>query len=118
MRGKSPETNSDQEICDGILSANGDVLVREFPYMCWGSNMTKPDWMSAESGLLVELKYVRKKTGISKISKDIAEDLTKYGDSQRHVLFVIYDPEGVIVDHAAFCEPINKRKEMAIAIIR
>ena len=107
-----------QEICDGILTAHGDVLVREFPYMCWGSNTTKPDWMSPESGLLIELKYVRKKSGISKISKDLAEDLTKYGDNKRHVLFIIYDPEGVIIDEAAFMEPVIRRDGMMIAIIR
>lgn len=107
-----------QEICDGILTANGEVLIREFPYMCWGSNTTKPDWMAPDSGLLIELKYVRKKSGISKISKDIAEDITKYGDNKRHVLFVVYDPEGVIVDEAAFIEPVARREDMLIAIIR
>jgi hypothetical protein len=107
-----------QEICDGILTANGEVLIREFPHMCWGSNTTKPDWMSPESGLLVELKYVRRKSGISKISKDIAEDLTKYGDNKRRVLFVVYDPEGVIVDEAAFTDPVTRREDMLIAIIR
>jgi hypothetical protein len=86
--------------------------------MCWGSNTTKPDWMAADSGLLVELKYVRKKTGISKISEDLAEDVTKYGDNKRQVLFVIYDPEGVIVDEASFMEPVNRQKDMIIAIIR
>jgi hypothetical protein len=107
-----------QEICDGILTANGEVLVREFPHMCWGSNTTKPDWMVAESGLLVESKYVRKRPGIGKISSDIAEDLTKYGDNRRRVLFVVYDPEGVIVDEAAFMEPVARRPDMIIAIIR
>jgi hypothetical protein len=107
-----------QEICDGIFTANGNMLVREFPYMCWGSNTTKPDWMAADSGLLIELKYVRKNTGVSKISKDIAEDITKYGDNKRRVLFVVYDPEGVIVDEAAFVEPVTRREDMIIAIIR
>lgn len=107
-----------QEICDGILTSNGDILVREFPYMCWGSNTTKPDWMAAESGLLVELKYVRRKSGISKISKDIAEDLTKYGDNGRRVLFVVYDPDRVIIDEAAFMEPVQRREDMLISILR
>ena len=86
--------------------------------MCWGSNTTKPDWMAADSGLWVELKYVRRKTGISKISKDIAEDVTKYGDHKRRVLFVVYDPEGVIADEAAFKEPVTRGEDMLIAIIR
>ncbi len=48
-----------QEICDGILKPYDDTLIREFPFMKWGSGMTKPDWSAEELRLWVELKYVR-----------------------------------------------------------
>ena len=86
--------------------------------MRWGSNTTKPDWSDGEYGLLVELKYVRKDRGISQISSDIAEDITKYGDNLRPVLFIVYDPDRVITDEEAFCSPVLKRDQMAIRIIR
>jgi hypothetical protein len=107
-----------QQICDGILTANDEVLVREFPFMRWGSNLTKPDWSVEGIGLWVELKYVRKERGTRQISEDIAADITKYGDNQRRVLFVVYDPDRVIVDDRGFSEPVAKREDMYIAIIR
>jgi 7-cyano-7-deazaguanine synthase in queuosine biosynthesis len=107
-----------QRICDGILSANDEVLVREYPFMRWGSNLTKPDWSAEGVGLWVELKYVRKDRGTRQISEDIAADITKYGDNQRRVLFVVYDPDRVIVDDRAFSEPVDRREDMFMAFIR
>ena len=86
--------------------------------MRWGSNTTKPDWSDGEYGLLVELKYVRKDRGISKISSDIAEDITKYGDNHRPVLFIVYDPDRVITDEEAFCAPVKQRDNMNISVLR
>ena len=107
-----------QEICDGILKANDTILVREFPFMQWGSNLTKPDWSAESLGLWVEAKYVRKKDGLGKINEAIAADITKYGDNQRYVLFVVYDPERIIIDEEAFREPIMKRPNMQVFILR
>ncbi len=107
-----------QEICEGILKSNEERLTREFPFLRWGSNTTKPDWSSDEFGLLIELKYVRKDQGIPRISKDVAEDITKYGDNNRRVLFVVYDPDHLVIDEAAFSEPVNKRINMLIYFIR
>lgn len=107
-----------QEICDGLLQAADLDLLREFPFMKWGSNLTKPDWSSEELRLWVELKYVRKKPDIAKINEAIAADITKYGDSKRRVLFVTYDPGHLIVNEASFRRPIEARPEMMACIIR
>jgi hypothetical protein len=116
---KQPENEPRlQEIMDGLLKANEIELVREYPYMTWGSSLTKPDWSDESLGLWVEAKYARKKDGLAKISDAIAADITKYGDSQRRVLFVIYDPDRLIVDEQAFCEPIRKRPTMQVHILR
>jgi 7-cyano-7-deazaguanine synthase in queuosine biosynthesis len=106
-----------QEICDGILSGHDATLVREFPFLRWGSNLTKPDWSKEELRLWVELKYVRKKEDIRQIGAAIAEDITKYGDNQRNVLYVVYDPGHLITDQREFAEPVLSRPTMHIRFI-
>lgn len=107
-----------QEICDGILQAHDSTLVREFPFMRWSSCSTKPDWSAEDLQLWIELKYVRKKQDILPITKDIAEDITKYGDNNRRVLYVVYDPFHLIVNENQFSEPISQREFMKIHFIR
>jgi hypothetical protein len=107
-----------QEICDGILVGHEGSLIREFPFMRWGSNLTKPDWSEERLKLWVELKYVRKKEDIRQIGAAIAEDITKYGDNDRNVLYVVYDPEHLITNEKEFAEPILKRATMQVRFIR
>lgn len=107
-----------QEICDGILKAHDNDLVREFPFMRWSSSLTKPDWSVESLQLWVELKYVRQRAGIRPITKDIAEDITKYGDNERRVLYVVYDPNHLVTDEQAFSEPILKRLDMLVHFVR
>ncbi len=107
-----------QEICDGLLQAASVDLDREYPYMKCGSSLTKPDWSHEELGLWIEAKYARKKEGLAKITDPIAADITKYGDSARRVLFVVYDPERLIIDEEGFRKPIMVRDTMDILILR
>ena len=107
-----------QEICDGILRAQDDQLVREFPYLRWGSTSTKPDWSAEDMQLWVELKYIRTKRDINPITEAIAADITKYGDCGRRVLYVVYDPGHLITDEDAFAEPIERRSTMWARFIR
>jgi len=107
-----------QEICDGILKGQDGDLIREFPFMRWGPVSTKPDWSNEDLRLWVELKYVRKKSDIRQISEDIAADITKYGDNLRRVLFVVYDPEHLVVDEKAFAAPTVTRQDMYLYFIR
>jgi len=107
-----------QELCDGILKGSECDLIREFPFMRWGSVSTKPDWSAEDIRLWVELKYVRKKADIRQITEDIAADITKYGDVLRRVVFIVYDPKHLIVDEASFAAPIVHRQEMLMYFIR
>lgn len=117
-KSKKPATEPDlQEICDGILTANDDTLIREFPFMQWSSGSTKPDWSAEELKLWVELKYVREKKDVAPIREAIAADITKYGDNGRRVLFVIYDPFQLIPNRQKFSDPISKKAEMLICYI-
>lgn len=108
-----------QEICDGILKSSGHDLVREFPFMRWSSALTKPDWYVEAFGMLIEAKYVRKKSDLRQISEAVAADITKYGDSKfSRVLFVVYDPQHVISDEADFAAPIRARANMRVGFVR
>ncbi len=107
-----------QQICDGILKTHDLDLIREFPYMRWASSLTKPDWSSESLSIWVEAKYVRKKSDIYKITDAIAADITKYGDNDRRVQFIIYDPDHLILDEKEFNEPIEKRDWLRADFIR
>jgi 7-cyano-7-deazaguanine synthase in queuosine biosynthesis len=109
-----------QEICDAILVNEKPKLTREFPFLPWSLATTKPDWSQEDLKLWIELKYVRKKYGVSKIVKDVAEDITKYGDNGRRVLFVVYDPDHVVKkdQEAQLNDPIHRRPDMMLKIIR
>ncbi|TAK21534.1 MAG: hypothetical protein EPO26_14395 [Chloroflexota bacterium] len=107
-----------QQMCDGLLKGAELDLVREYPFMRWSSVLAKPDWSAGGLQLLVELKYVRKKADIRPITEAIAADITKYGDSGARVLFVVYDPEHLIVDEPAFAAPIHQRSAMLARFVR
>jgi hypothetical protein len=107
-----------QEICDGILQGHDSELEREFPFMRWSASATKPDWSKDGLGLWIELKYVREKKDVLRITGDIAEDITKYGDNGRRVLYVVYDPKHLIKDEAGFSKPILRRSTMLVHFVR
>jgi 7-cyano-7-deazaguanine synthase in queuosine biosynthesis len=107
-----------QEICDGLLRAADERLVREFPYLRWASRMTKPDWSIENAWLWVELKYIRTSAGVRKATEEIAADITKYRDNGRRILFVVYDPLGCVTDPASFAADISRHEGIIVKIIR
>lgn len=119
-RDRSPTNEKDlQALCDGLLKAADEKLTREYPLMRWASALTKPDWSTeGASGLWIELKYVREKKQVSPILEAIAADITKYGDSGAHVLFVIYDPKHIVDDESTFAEPVRHRERMFVEFVR
>jgi hypothetical protein len=107
-----------QQICDAILRGHESSLLREFPYMRWSSSATKPDWSAEALSLWVELKYIRQRRDRRQITEDIAADITKYGDNQRHVLFIIYDPQHLEVDEQSFASDIPAHEGLIVRFIR
>lgn len=118
--GNPPKTETDlQRVCDGLLRAAGQRLEREFPYAKWGLIGTKPDWSEDEIDLWIELKYARAKSASpGRISDEIAADITKYGDSRKRALFLIYDPNRLIQDDDGFTHPIRSHDGMHAELIR
>ena len=82
-----------QELCDGILVGSGEKLPREFPFLRWASVLTKPDWSNEDLCLWIEAKYVRSSSKPSRITDELAADITKYSAVGRRALFIVYDPE-------------------------
>jgi len=107
-----------QELADAILATQDEELIREFPFMRWSSSSTKPDWSKESFALWIEAKFVRKKQDILPITEAIAADITKYGDNQRRVLFVVYDPTHAVLDDRQFSSPIVARENMRVYFIR
>jgi len=114
-----PKNETDlQKRCDAVLKSHDMKLIREYPFLRWGSVSTKPDWSSTEQLCVwVELKYVRKKEDIRRIHRDVAEDITKYGDNNCKVLFLVYDPHH-LADDNTFLEPVHSRSDMIVRFLR
>jgi 7-cyano-7-deazaguanine synthase in queuosine biosynthesis len=118
-RKKKPSTEPElQEICDGLLKSHNFKLRREYPFYAWGWSTTKPDWSDEARRLWLELKYIRQQKDVRTTTRAIAEDLTKYGDNSRRVLFIIYDPARQVIDEDEYSEPVRRRAEMVIRFIR
>ena len=107
-----------QELCDGILAGCNAQLIREYPQMRWGAVGTKPDWSAEEHGTLGGDQVCAHKKDILPITEAIAADITKYGDNNRHVVFVVYDPHHLVLDEQRFAEPVHRRETMMICFVR
>jgi hypothetical protein len=107
-----------QEICDGLLRAADENLRREYPYLRWASRMTKPDWSDEGALLWIELKYIRKRYDVRRATEEIAADITKYRDSGRWVLFVIYDPDSLIIEQDEFISDIQRHQGVLAHVVK
>lgn len=106
-----------QELCDGALVGHALELRREYPFLHWASVRTKPDWSAEQFLVWVELKYLRAPADRVKVTEAIAADITKYGDSGRRTLFVIYDPGRHLGDDAEVEADITRHPGMFVRII-
>ena len=72
----------------------------------------------AQGNLIIESKYIRCKTTPSVASEGIAADITKIPDGYG-ILFVVYDPEGCIVDVEQFISAFEaKRRDCYVRVYR
>lgn len=107
-----------QELCDGALSGHDLGLRREYPFLRWASVRTKPDWSAEPLALWIELKYVRSPADRVRVTDAIAADITKYGDSERRTLFVIYDPDRHLGDAVEVVADITRHPGMFARVVR
>jgi 7-cyano-7-deazaguanine synthase in queuosine biosynthesis len=107
-----------QEWCDGALKGHDPELRREYPLLRWASVGTKPDWSSESLGLWVELKYLRVPGDRTKVTDAIAADITKYTGRKRHILFIIYDPDGLLGEPLEVLRDIERHEGVFSRIVR
>ena len=115
---KPKNENHLQDICSAILASADEDIQREFPYVAWSFSLSKPDFSNERTDTFIELKYIKKGHSPSKITEQIAADLTKYDANSRNVLFVVYDPDRVILDDDAFMSGIIHYPTAHMKIIR
>jgi hypothetical protein len=91
-----------------ILDASGDSFTREFPVLKFGITSYRADL--AEDNLIIESKFLRKKTTPSVATEGISADITKvqagYG-----LFFVVYDPERKIINDDIFISEFQSKRE-------
>jgi REase_DpnII-MboI len=114
---KPKHENALNDLINAILMADSDDYEREFPYFKYSISKTIPDHSFSDKDLLIEAKYLRKKTAKSAITDGIAADLTKYPED-KHKLFVVYDPERRISNDSGFKKDLERKPNCTIQIIR
>ena len=100
-----------------LLNSHEIDLRREHPAVSFAGGHTVPDHGSDDADILIEAKYVRGATSPSKVSDGIASDMTKY-PQDRHILFVVYDPQRNITDDQLFKSDFESRGRCTVLVAR
>ena len=113
-----PENESDLNAkINTLLNSHELDLRREHPVVSFAGGHTVPDHGNDDADILVESKYVRGATSPSKASEGIAADLTKY-PRDKHILFVVFDPERAIADDTVFKQDFESRGQCTVLVVR
>ena len=113
-----PKDETDLNTKIGTLLKSHEIdLRREHPAVSFAGGHTVPDHGSDTSDILIEAKYVRGATSPSKVSDGIAADLTKY-PQDKHILFVVYDPQRAITDDQIFKGDFESRGRCTVLVVR
>ena len=113
-----PKNETDLNTKIGTLLNSHEIdLRREHPAVSFAGGHTIPDHGGDDADVLIEAKYVRGTTSPSKVSDGIAADMTKY-PQDRHILFVVYDPQRIIRDDQLFKTDFESRGRCTVLVAR
>ena len=113
-----PKDEADLNTKIGTLLKSHEIdLRREHPVVSFAGGHTVPDHGGDDSDILIEAKYIRGATSPSRVSEGMAADLTKY-PQDRHILFVVYDPNRNISDDERFKSDFESRGRCTVLIVR
>ena len=101
---------------EALLDTWRDDLLREHPSVPFARAGVVPDFSLDRGHLLIEGKYVRGGTTPSRIPEGMAADLTKY-PQEAHILFVVYDPNGAIVDRGRLRQDFEDRGRCTVFVL-
>lgn len=113
-----PKDESDLNLKVSTLLMSHEMdLRREHPAVSFAGLHTVPDQGNDHSDVLIESKYVRGATTPTKVSDAMAADVTKY-PQDKHILFLVYDPERNINDDQSFRSDFEQRGRCTVLIVR
>ena len=113
-----PKNETDLNTKIGTLLNSHEIdLRREHPAVFFAGGHTVPDHGGDDADVLIEAKYVRGSTSPSKVSDGIAADMTKY-PQDRHILFIVYDPQRIIRDDQLFKTDFESRGRCTVLVAR
>lgn len=101
---------------DVLLQSQRIVLHREHPTVPFALAGVKPDFSIDRGHLLIEAKYIRKGTTMSKATEGMAADLTKY-PREAHILFVVYDPKQAIKHREKLKQDFENKGRCTVCIL-
>jgi 7-cyano-7-deazaguanine synthase in queuosine biosynthesis len=119
FRNNPPANENDfNDKLDGILNAEKDQFIREFPGIPFALTKSIPDHSDYDQQLLIESKYPKEKSRLSKITDEMAADLVKYPKTS-NILFVVYDPHRTIHNDQKFSSDFeNKDTRCKVTVVR
>lgn len=113
---KPKNENRLNDAIEAILQKDEEHFRREYPAIPFALCKTIPDHFEETKGLLIEAKYLRGNLTISKLTDQLGADVFKY-PKQNPILFVIYDPDGKIIDEVRFTVDVQSADPRANVLI-
>jgi len=102
---------------EALLRTAGQNVEREFPSITFATKKSIPDHATAECRVLIEAKYPRKSRPLKAIIGEMEKDLFDFA-MPAVILFVIYDPDGMIKSDTAFRDDFEKKGRSRVCITR
>ena len=113
-----PKDEADLNIKIGTLLSSHEIDLRsEHPAVSFAGRHTVPDHGGDNSDVLIEAKFLRGATSPTKVSDAMAADVTKY-PQDRHILFVVYDPQRMIIDDQVFKRDFESLGRRTVLVVR
>lgn len=107
-----------QDAVQALLSEFQENIHRESPQVGFGIVSRRPDFSQDNTQLFIEMKIVKLKKDVSKITDQISADIKPYLNHSRGILFCIYDTDRNIADDDKFIEPFKAETGVFIKVIR
>jgi hypothetical protein len=110
-----------QDVGQGVFQSAQDTLMRETPQIPFSVISTKPDFSDNTSDgkpLFIEFKYIKGRNRLNSIHTEMTSRVTIYGDQGAWTLFIVYDPNRIILDDDRFTHAFEKFPGIWIGIVR